>query len=561
MRNTSTFEYITNLQYSIKAAREQIEAFKSGARYTQMEAEFRAIIRERDKIIREQKEELERIRKDFERMTQNWFDVFEDLEKEKAKEIRRMEAALKKMEQRVLETETENNQLKAELKEKRQEIYRIQTELEEEKGKNLKLTAQLNHDYENSSLPSSMVIREKKKKKISNNREKTGMAPGGQPGHPGHSRKRQEPTKVVQLLPPPEVLEDPDFRKTKKTIVRQVVGISVSPIVVEYHADVYYNSKTGERIHAGFPAEARDDVNYDGSIKAFLYLLNTECCVSIDKCSRFLADLTGGKLNISKGMINGIGKEFAKKTEKERKELSRRILMAPVMHTDCTNGRINGETAYVYVCATPCGEVMYYSRPNKGHAGVKGTLTEDYQGILVHDHESTFYSYGSDHQECLAHILRYLKDSIENEPERTWNKEMRLLMQEMIHYRNSLPEDEAIDEQIVAGYEKRYRDVLLKAQKEYEDVPASDYYREGYNLAMRMDKLMHNHLLFLHDRRVPATNNEAERDLRKYKRKQKQAVSFRSSENHEFLCQGMSVLQMLRKNEENFFDRVSRILD
>lgn len=52
----------------------------------------------------------------------------------------------------------------------------------------------------------------------------------------------------------------------------------------------------------------------------------------------------------------------------------------------------------------------------KGHEGVKGTVAEDYQGILVHDHDITFYSYGTEHQECLAHVLRYLKDSMDNEP-------------------------------------------------------------------------------------------------------------------------------------------------
>nr|WP_277935543.1 transposase [Parablautia muri] len=41
---------------------------------------------------------------------------------------------------------------------------------------------------------------------------------------------------------------------------------------------------------------------------------------------------------------------------------------------------------------------------------------------------------------------------------------------------------------------------------------------------------MPEHLLFLHDRRVPATNNEAERLLRNYKRKQKQTVTFCSGQ-------------------------------
>lgn len=82
---------------------------------------------------------------------------------------------------------------------------------------------------------------------------------------------------------------------------------------------------------------------------------------------------------------------------------------------------------------------MYFTRRKKGHEGVKGTPVEDYQRILVHDHEKTFFRYGTDHQECLAHVLRYLKDSIENEGDRTWNRQMRSLIQEMIHYRNQLP--------------------------------------------------------------------------------------------------------------------------
>lgn len=190
--------------------------------------------------------------------------------------------------------------------------------------------------------------------------------------------------------------------------------------VAEYRADVYYNSRTGERIHAAFPDGIKDDVNYGGSIKAFLFLLNNDCCTSIDKSRKFLSDLTDGKLNISKGMINKLSREFAKKTERERKNLFSDLLLSPVMHTDCTNAKENGKNAYVYVCALPDGRAMYFARKKKGHEGVKGTPVEDYQGILVHDHDLTFYKYGTAHQECLAHILRYLKDSIDNEPDRTF---------------------------------------------------------------------------------------------------------------------------------------------
>ena len=67
---------------------------------------------------------------------------------------------------------------------------------------------------------------------------------------------------------------------------------------------------------------------------------------------------------------------------------------------------------------------------------------------------------------------------------------------------------------------------------------------------------MHNHLLFLHDIRVPATNNEA----RNYKRKQAQAVTFRSFESIDYLCQCMSMLVLMRlEDPANIYDRVSRI--
>ena len=83
-------------------------------------------------------------------------------------------------------------------------------------------------------------------------------------------------------------------------------------------------------------------------------------------------------------------------------------------------------------------------------------LTEDYQGIFVHDHDRTFYHYGTDHQECLAHVLRYLKDSIENEPDRRWNKEMRSLIQEIIHFRNGYQSTEEMDPLKFSGFEERY---------------------------------------------------------------------------------------------------------
>ena len=259
-------------------------------------------------------------------------------------------------------------------------------------------------------------------------------------------------------------------------------------------------------------------------------------------------------------MINNLSKAFSDKSKSEIQETFSKMLAAPVMNTDCTNAKVNGNSAFVFVCAVPEGNALYFARKKKGHEGVKDTVTEDYQGILVHDHESTFYKYGTNHQECLAHVLRYLKDSMENEKELTWNEKMRSLLQEIIHYRNKIPDGESTDPKQVAEYERRYSEILELARKEYEDNPPGKYYRDGFNLYKRMDEYKSNHLLFLHDMRVPATNNLSERLLRAFKRKQAQATVFRSQDSIGYLCDGMSMLNLIRlRDNTNVFEEVSKV--
>lgn len=104
-------------------------------------------------------------------------------------------------------------------------------------------------------------------------------------------------------------------------------------------------------------------------ITGILLLIDQDCCTSIDKSRKFLSDLTVGKLNLSKGMVCRLSREFARKTEAGRKSAYADMLLSPVMHTDCTNARINGKSCQVYVCATPDGKALYFAREKKGMKG------------------------------------------------------------------------------------------------------------------------------------------------------------------------------------------------
>ncbi|HHY24387.1 MAG TPA: transposase [Clostridiaceae bacterium] len=469
--------------------------------------------------------------------------------------MQKKERIIKILEERALRAERRVDELKDENLKLRKECYAVKTELEEERGKVQKMVAQINRDHENSSIPSSG---KPNRKRITNNREKSGKLPGGQPGHKGHGRKRQTPTKTIELPPPDEYVNNPDYEPTGRTIRRQRIGLKVLPYTEEYMAIEFKNKKTGKLVYAEFPVGFENDVNYDGSVKAFAFLLNNYCNVSIDKTREFLSDLTGGALQISKGMIWGLSKEFSEKTKAEQTEAFLNLVAAPVLHVDFTTAKVNGKNVNIAVCATP-QETAYYAREKKGHEGVKGTPAELNPNVLVHDHDMTFYSYGRLHQECLIHVLRYLLDSTQNEKNLTWNTKMRELLREMIHYRNSLEPDEDLDPVKVKAFEERFGQILDIADEEYEYEPPNKYYMEGFNLKERLREFKEAHLLFLHDKNVPANNNLAERLLRIFKRKQRQVMSFRSFESLNYLCQSLTMLARIQNDNANLYESVSRI--
>jgi hypothetical protein len=552
------FEYITSLQYRVKALTFQVQSFESGEKYVSMRSEFSKQLANKNLQIKKLKSELSDAHCETVTVRNNWMQVFEDISNEHEKELQEILSINKKLKDQLLATQQQLDGTKDMLRDKTIELYQVKTELDVQKGITQQLKAQINRNYENSSIPSSQKLNNKK---ITNNREKTDKKPGGQPGHKGHHRKRHIPTEYIQIPAPDKYTSGDNYKPTGRTISKQVVNIGIVVNVVEYNTPEFRNVNTGQRVHAKFPDGVVNEVNYGGSVKSFAYLLNNRCGVSIDKARELLSDMTDGKLQISKGMINGLSKELSTKTEAEQKKAFADLLLSPVMNTDFTTARVNGKNVQVAICATP-DTTLYFARKHKGHKGISSTPVEEYHGILVHDHDRTFYSYGDNHQECLIHLLRYLKDSMENEPNLKWNQDMRKLLQEMIHYRKCHSEGNTnLDPDKVKEFENRYIEILNLAKKEYEYEPPSYYYKDGYNLYKRMDEYRNNHLLFLHDLRIPTNNNLCERKARVFKRKQRQVMAFRSFDSLVYLCNSMSIIDILSTKNDNLFKSVAKILN
>lgn len=546
------FEYITDLQYEVKRLEKLVESFRTGEKYTRMEKEFRKTVDSLKREIRRLKAELAAARAETVKVRRLWGQACEDLEKEKDAQLARTERELTKTKEAMYRAQGERDEALGKLREKNLELYKVKTQLEEEKGKNLELTARVNRDYTNSSKPSSQSPAHGK---IHNGREKTGRKRGGQPGHAHHGRKRQEPDRTVEIPAPEEVVSSGEYRPTGKLIRRQVVILHMTTEVVEYVTPEYVSRKTGKKVHAAFPEGVKDDVNYDGTVRAAAYLLNNHCCVSISRTGEFLKEVSKGKLCLSDGMVCGLSREFSEKTQEERDRIFLELLASPYMHVDFTFGRVNGKQGAVMVCASG-DRVLYQGREKKGHEGVKGSPAEFYCGTLVHDHEATFQNYGSRHQECLVHVERHLRSSMENEPGLEWNRQMLEWIREAVHYRNSIPEGGEADPEKTEELVKRYGEILEKAESEYGYEPPEKYFMDGYNLYVRMSEDRESYLLFLKDLSIPPTNNAAENAARKYKRKNAQAMCFRSAEGQGYFCDGLSVMESMKAKGENLYEGV-----
>lgn len=545
------------LRIRLKTAEDKVRAFESGEKYVRMQEQFKATFREQNARIRKLEYELGRAHAETVSVREKWSEIFDDVYRDANAGKSSLRKEIVRLEQRVLEAERQRDaaleRLRDEQRDKKHELYELKTALYEAEQKIAALTARINKDHTNSSKPSSQSPDHKT---IPNGREKSGKKPGGQKGHIHQERKHMEPTEAIAIPAPSIYREDPNFKETGNTIRKQLVKLHVGVEVVEYHTPEFRNRTTGQRVHAAFPEGIKDEVTYDGTVKAFAYLLNNECYVSIGKTQNFIKEVTGGKLALSAGLICNLSKQFSEQTKEERDEIFLKLFCAPVMHADFTFGRMNGSQTSVMICAAG-DTVLYQGRSKKGDEGVAGSPLEFYDGILISDHEAALIKHGSQNQECMAHIKRHLINSIENEKGLTWNTMMKEWIKDAVIYWNEIHDGGEEEPERAAGLLQRYDEIIAKAKEEYEYEPPSEYYKDGYNLYKRMEEEKERYTLFLQDPAVEPDNNLAERCARKFKRKAAQVMCFRSQDGVDRFCDGLSVIQSIKAAGKNIYEAVT----
>ena len=175
----------------------------------------------------------------------------------------------------------------------------------------------------------------------------------------------------------------------------------------------------------------------------------------------------------------------------------------------------------------------------------RGEMLADVIGVVVHDHWKPYYTMqGVLHALCNAHHLRELKALVEIEKE-DWARQMQRLLRRACHVVNLARERGlALEPGLIGLIERRYDAIVAQglafheaqnpiaraARKDGRERRGRKPRRTGHNLLLRLQTRKEDTLRFLHDPAVPFSNNEAERDGRMMKLRQKISGGFRSSE-------------------------------
>jgi transposase len=158
----------------------------------------------------------------------------------------------------------------------------------------------------------------------------------------------------------------------------------------------------------------------------------------------------------------------------------------------------------------------------------------DYCGTAIHDCWASYFTYENiRHGLCNAHLLRELTAVVENTKQK-WAEDLIELLIEMKAYKEKRLEHgkNKASPQAFRKYDKRYDEIVALALAQNPVLPKTEGRKpkRGKTGAL-VDRLMlrkDGFLLFFTDFSVPFDNNQAERDIRMFKTKQKVSGGFRT---------------------------------
>ena len=278
-----------------------------------------------------------------------------------------------------------------------------------------------------SKPPSSDGLRKRSTPK--NNREKTGLSPGAQKGHPG--------TTLLWSDPPHTVIEHPvdqfcacghDLRpeKVKKYVRRQVYALPDLRIQVTEHRIEIKECPSCHQLHEA-ACEVKAAVQYGDRLKAFNVDLTQYQLLPFERPQEFYADMFG--IPVSDGVLQASNAACYEELAEIERESKDQITHSPVIHNDDTGIRCDHTTPWPQTNST-ADQPLYTIHPKRGRDALEAmNILPGDSGVSVHDRYASDDRYACQHALCHAHLLRDLTRVAEDE-QKDWAPHMKKLLVE-----------------------------------------------------------------------------------------------------------------------------------
>lgn len=427
---------------------------------------------------------------------------------------------------------------------------------------NERLKSIINNDSSNTSLPPSKDQKTGKKDKSDkpantfNGREKTDKKAGAQKEHKGTTLTKEEVEAKLKAGKCKHNIKKIGNSSSKKFITKYVVDLDIELLITEIRI---YADKKGHYI---IPPEYRSDVTYGSELKSLIVTLYSEGVMSNDRIAAFLNAASNDELSISNGTVYECCKKFSKQTETSIEHLEAELLNSSIVATDATTVTVNGKQNYIRNFSID-RTVIYRAMKSKSISALeKLNFLVTYTGILIHDHETALYHFGTEHGECNVHVIRYLRKNTED-TNHTWSNQMISLLCKANDERKLLISNgiNCFSESKISEYENEYDRLILLGQNENKTTKHKYAKKDENTLLNRLKKYKHNHLLFLHNFEVLFDDNISERDLRKVKNRQKMAGGFRKDSGHEMYCKILTMVETLKRRNMGIIQNIKLIFE